>query len=145
MQKLRYFDIYLTTHPQGMLPEWMEAWQYFYHYHQPSVHEGKMGTKVDLSNTVKTVHTNPSWILCQHHLSLGSLMVRASHQSSQGWGLGSCLGLRNHFSMVRAWSTSNKHQLTSLLYFNQFTGCCTVISYCLCWSNKFCIQQPWAI
>ena len=38
-----------------------------------------------------------------HHLSLGSLMVRASHRSSEGCGFDPCLGLRNRFSEYRAW------------------------------------------
>ena len=39
------------------------------------------------------------------HLSVGSLMVRTSHRSSEGCGLDPRLLLRNRFSEVRAWRT----------------------------------------
>ena len=39
------------------------------------------------------------------HLSVGSSMVRASHQLSEGCGFDFRLGLRNRYSKVRAWPT----------------------------------------
>ena len=35
-----------------------------------------------------------------HHLSLGSLIVRASYRSSECCGFDPCLGLRNHFLSI---------------------------------------------
>ena len=43
------------------------------------------------------------------HLNLGSSMVRASYRSSDGCGFNPRLGLRNRFSEVWAWQTSNGH------------------------------------
>ena len=58
----------------------------------------------------------PNWqhicrtCILARHLSLGSLMVRASHRSSEGCGFNPRLGVRNRFPEVWTWQTFIYHQ-----------------------------------